>query len=146
MIWHKEYKLTDFESFTEGTITQQLGIELTEIGNNFLAGKMPVDHRTYRPGGILHGGASVVLAETLGSLAGYMCVDPEEFDTVGLEINANHIRMAKQGYVNGKASAVHVGRKTQVWHIEIKDEQHKLICISRLTIAVVPAFHQKRPQ
>ncbi|ADR21123.1 hypothetical protein MATR_12470 [Marivirga tractuosa] len=119
------------------TISEVLGMSFTEIGDNYLIAKMPVDKRTHQPYGLLHGGASVVLAETLGSVAAMLMVDPEKFYCVGLDINANHIRGIKEGWVYGKTTPVHIGRTTQVWHIEIKNEREQLICVSRITMAVV---------
>lgn len=120
---------------------KHLGIEITDIGENYLCGKMPVDERTKQPMGLLHGGASVVLAETLGSLAAQLTVDPKEFFCVGLEINANHIKSAKDGFVYAKAEPIHIGKKTQVWQTCIKNNAEELICISRLTVSVIP--HKK---
>ena len=137
MIWFKEASLVEINKMGEDTAVSHLGIEITEIGENYLAGTMPVDHRTKQPAGILHGGASVLLAETLGSIASRLIVDGEKYQTVGLEINANHLRMAKSGFVTGKASPIHIGRKTHVWNIEISDKDCKLVCISRLTMAII---------
>lgn len=120
---------------------EHIGINITEVGDDFLAGTMPVDHRTVQPMGILHGGASVALAETLGSMAASLVIDPSRQYCVGLDINANHMRSARSGYVKGVARPLHLGSSTQVWSIEIKDEQEKLVCISRLTMAVLT----KRP-
>ncbi len=114
-----------------------LGITFTEIGDDFLRATMPVDHRTHQPMGILHGGASVTLAETIGSSAAYLCVDMQKFNVVGLEINANHVRSVRTGLVTGTARPIHLGRTTQLWEIRITDEAGKLTCISRLTIAVL---------
>jgi len=118
-------------------MVDHIGITITEIGENFLKGTMPVDHRTVQPMGILHGGASVALAETLGSLAASMVVNNQEKYCVGLDINANHIRSAKNGQVMGIAKPIHIGSSTQVWSIEITDEENRLVCISRLTMAVL---------
>ncbi len=137
MIWFKKYDLQQLNDLRQNTAVEHLGINITEIGDNFLIGTMPVDNRTKQPAGILHGGASVLLAETLGSIASYMVLDREKFRAVGLEINANHLRMVKEGYVSGKAIAVHIGKKTHVWSIEISDKDGKLACISRLTMAVI---------
>lgn len=120
---------------------EHIGINITEVGDEFLAGTMPVDHRTVQPMGILHGGASVALAETLGSMAASLVIDPSRQYCVGMDINANHMRSARSGYVKGVARPLHLGSSTQVWSIEIKDEQEKLVCISRLTMAVLT----KRP-
>ena len=119
------------------TISEVLGMSFTEIGDNYLIAKMPVDKRTHQPYGLLHGGASVVLAETLGSVAAMLMVDSEKFYCVGLDINANHIRGIKEGWVYGKTTAVHIGKTTQVWYIEIKNEREQLICVSRITMAVI---------
>lgn len=118
-------------------MVEYVGIEITEVGDNFLSGTMPVDHRTKQPFGILHGGASVVLAETLGSMAASLVVDPSKKYCVGLDINANHIRAVRSGTVKGKAFPLHLGSSTQIWSIEIRDEEERLVCISRLTIAVL---------
>lgn len=122
-----------------GTMIEHLGIVITGAGDDWLRGTMPVDARTKQPYGLLHGGASVVLAETLGSVAGGLCVDPAREAVVGLEINANHLRAAREGVVTGTARALHVGRSTQVWEIRIENEAGKPVCISRLTLAVIPA-------
>ncbi len=122
-----------------GSLVEHLGIAITEAGDDWLRGTMPVDARTKQPYGLLHGGASVALAETLGSMAGNLCVDNAREMVVGLEINANHLRAAREGIVTGTARAVHVGRSTQVWEIRIENEAGKLVCISRITLAVVPA-------
>lgn len=115
-----------------------LGIVFTEAGPDWLRGTMPVDERTRQPFGLLHGGASVALAETLGSMAGGLCVDAENEMVVGLEINANHLRAAREGTITGTARALHLGRSTQVWEIRIDNEAGKPVCVSRLTLAVVP--------
>ncbi len=122
-----------------GTMIEHLGIVIIEAGDDWLRGTMPVDARTRQPYGLLHGGASVALAETLGSMAGNLCVDSAKEMVVGLEINANHLRAARDGIVTGTARALHVGRSTQVWEIRIENEAGKPVCISRLTLAVVPA-------
>lgn len=134
---NKNITLENLNSNWRSNIVQHIGIEYTEIGDDFLSGKMPVDERTMQPMNILHGGASVVLAETLGSVASYLCIDSTTKIPVGLDINANHIRSATKGYVYGKAKAVHIGRTTHVWQIEITDEEGKLVCTSRLTMAVI---------
>lgn len=121
----------------KGNMSEHLGIEITDVTPKTLSGRMPVDHRTKQPMGMLHGGASVVLAETLGSVAAHASVDTKKQYCVGLEINANHIRPVREGYVYGTASAVHVGRKTQVWEVRITNEKQQLVCISRLTVAVL---------
>lgn len=118
-------------------MTKHLGIEYTNVGSDYLCGKMPVNDKTQQPFGLLHGGASVVLAESLGSLASNLIVDQEKYHCVGLEINANHIKSVRDGYVYGKAIANHIGRKTHIWTIEIRNEEDKLVCLSRLTTSVV---------
>ncbi|WP_313173908.1 hotdog fold thioesterase [Stenotrophomonas sp.] len=124
-------------ALSRNTLIDHLGIVFTAAGDDWLQATMPVDARTKQPYGLLHGGASVVLAETLGSSAGNLCVDPTQQVCVGLEINANHLRAARSGVVTGTARALHVGRTTQVWEIRIEDEAGKPVCISRLTLAVV---------
>jgi len=119
------------------TLVAHLGIEIMEVGVDFILAKMPVDHRTIQPMGLLHGGASVVLSETLGSLAASLLIDKSIEIPVGLEINANHIKSVKSGYVYGKASPIHVGRSTQIWQTEIRNEAGKLVCTSKLTVAII---------
>ena len=119
------------------TLAEHLGIEFVAIGADFLTARMPVDHRTHQPYGLLHGGASVALAETLGSVAAALTTDQERQACVGLEINANHIRGVKSGWVYGTARPLHTGRTTQVWEIRIEDEQERLVCVSRITIAIL---------
>ncbi|MCB1569180.1 MAG: hotdog fold thioesterase [Xanthomonadales bacterium] len=121
-----------------GCMVDHLGIVFTELGEDYLCGTMPVDRRTHQPYGLLHGGASVALAETLGSTGGFLYLDPATEMAVGLEISANHIRGVTQGTVTGTARALHVGRSTQVWEIRIENEEGQLVCISRLTLAIVP--------
>lgn len=137
-IWFKKDLLLEhFSELGKGTMGEYLGIEWTELGDNFLKAKMPVDHRTRQPYGLLHGGASCALAETIGSVASAMVVDHAKFYCVGLEINANHIRSAREGFVTGVASPLHLGNSTHVWDIKIYDEKEKLVCVSRLTVAVI---------
>lgn len=126
----------DLNALSRNTAMEPLGIVFTEIGPDYLRATMPVDARTHQPYGLLHGGASVLLAETLGSSAGGLCV-PEGHGVVGIEINANHLRGVRSGSVTGTARPLHVGRSTQVWEIRIEDQAGKLVCISRLTLAVV---------
>jgi 1,4-dihydroxy-2-naphthoyl-CoA hydrolase len=130
--------LEELNKISKNTILDVLDIKVTGIGEDYLEATMPVDHRTHQVYGILHGGASVVLAETLGSIGGMLTVDRTKFYCVGLDINANHIKAVKSGIVKGTARPIHTGRSTQVWHIEIKNEAGELVCISRLTLAVVP--------
>lgn len=120
-----------------GSMSAHIGLKVTEIGADFVRGTMPVDQRTMQPYGRLHGGANVVMAEELGSMAANMCLDPNEAFAVGLDINANHLRGVTTGSVTGTARPVHIGRSTQVWQIHIEDDAGKLVCLSRLTMAVV---------
>lgn len=136
-IWFRRYTLEEVQQRGLGTMVEHIGITITEVGDDFLKGTMPVDHRTIQPMGILHGGASVALAETLGSIAANLVVDSEKKYCVGLDINANHIRAAKKGMVTGVARPVHIGSSTQVWSIEMTNEENKIVCISRLTMAVL---------
>src|SRR3954468_15758601 len=129
--------LEKLNSLSANTLVANLGIEFTEIGTDYLVAKMPVDHRTHQPFGLLHGGASVALAETIGSVAAMCCIDPEKQFCVGLDINANHLRGAKSGFVTGVTKPIHIGKKTQVWEIRITNEQQELVCISRITMAVL---------
>jgi 1,4-dihydroxy-2-naphthoyl-CoA hydrolase len=135
--FNKNVSVEDLEPLGKGTMTEYLGIEWVEVGKNFLKAKMPVDHRTKQPYGLLHGGASCVLAETIGSVASHLVIDPSEFYPVGIEINANHIRSAREGFVYGTCTPLHIGSTTHVWDIRITNEEEKLICISRLTVAIM---------
>ena len=137
-LWKQDISLDQLNVGNRSTLCAALGMEITQIGEDFVCGTMPVDARTRQPFGLLHGGASVALAETLGSLAGNLCLDPGRELAVGLDINANHVRAATHGLVTGTARAVHIGRSTQVWEIRITDEHENLVCIARLTLAVVP--------
>ncbi|MFC3561281.1 hotdog fold thioesterase [Pedobacter jamesrossensis] len=136
-MWFKEFTIEDLNSRPKNHIGGLLDIKFTEIGEDFIVGTMPVDERTHQPAGILHGGASVVLAETLGSIASYMCIDPEKYVAVGLEVNANHLRPVRSGLVKGICKIIHRGAKTHIWDIKIYDERGKMNCISRLTVAVI---------
>lgn len=137
-MFNKSISLDFILNLNPKTITTQLGIEFLEIGDDYVTARMPVDHRTHQPFGILHGGASVVLAESLGSVASLLCLeDPEKQRAVGVEINANHIRSVREGWVYGKVTPLHIGRSTQVWDIKITNEEGKLVCVSRLTCAVI---------
>lgn len=138
-IWQQDTDLDRINGWTANTLMATLGIRYTAVGDDWLRGTLPVDHRTHQPYGLLHGGASVALAETLGSTAAMLTLDPAKFRAVGLEINANHVRGVREGTVTGTARALHLGRSTQVWEIRIEDERQKLVCIARLTMAVVPA-------
>jgi 1,4-dihydroxy-2-naphthoyl-CoA hydrolase len=130
-------KIKHLKKLSQNTMIQRLGIEFTDIGDDFVCGKMPVDHRTMQPLGTLHGGASAAFAETLASVASTLQVDSEKQYCVGRDINANHIRRVKSGWVFGKANPIHLGNKTQIWQIEIKNEKGEMVCISRMTMAVM---------
>jgi 1,4-dihydroxy-2-naphthoyl-CoA hydrolase len=137
MIWKVKPTVEVLNSFyPKNHIGDYIGIEFTEIGEDYITGKMPVDNRTRQPMGLLHGGASCVLAETLGSVGASLCIDQTKQVAVGLDINANHLRAAREGYVYGTAKPIHIGRSTQVWEIKIVNESNQLVCISRLTMAV----------
>ncbi len=141
-IWHtpiesQENELERINAWSRGTMMEPLGIVFTEIGEDFLRGTMPVEARTHQPFGLLHGGASVALAETVGSTAAILTLDPDKEVAVGLDINANHMRGVRSGLVTGTARPLHMGRTTQVWEIRIEGERGQLVCISRLTMAVV---------
>lgn len=137
-IWFKkEFSLEKLQSMSKGTMGDHLGIQFSEIGDNYLKATMPVDERTKQPYGLLHGGASVALAETLGSVASSLVLDDQHSICVGLEINANHIRSVSSGFVTGTATPIHLGSSTHVWDIKIKDEKDKLVCVSRLTVVVL---------
>lgn len=131
------YTLQDLNKLSKGNMGEHVGIIFTDITQDTLSAKMPVDYRTKQPYGLLHGGASVVLAETLGSVAAHCCIDPDQQYCVGLEINANHIRSVRDGYVYGIAQPIHIGKKTQVWEIRITSEAQQLVCVSRITMAVL---------
>jgi len=136
-IWKQTTDLERINAWNRGCMVEHLGMQVTEVGADFLRGTMPVDARTRQPFGLLHGGASVALAESLGSLAGNLCIGAQEM-AVGLDINANHVRALSEGSVIGTARPLHLGRTTQVWEIRIEDERARLVCIARLTLAVVP--------
>lgn len=140
MIWLKEPNLEELNSRPKNHIGGLLDIKFTEIGKDFLKGTMPVDDRTRQPYGILHGGASVVLTETLGSVASNLVLDTNFKMGVGLEVNANHLRPIKSGLVTGICTPIHIGGKTHVWDIKLYNDKGKITCISRLTIAVVPVI------
>ncbi len=136
-IWKSEVTVEQLNQRGRGTMVDHLDIKFTEVGPDYLCASMPVDHRTNQPLGLLHGGASVVLAETLGSVAGVLCVDVQKQYVVGLEINANHLRGVRSGRVVGTAKPEHLGRKTQVWQIGIVDERERKVTSSRLTLVVL---------
>jgi 1,4-dihydroxy-2-naphthoyl-CoA hydrolase len=136
-IFRKEVTLEAINKLSMNTMAAQIGIEFTAIGDDYLEAHMPVDQRTRQPFGLLHGGASVALAETLGSVAATCCVDPAKQFCVGLEINANHLKGVRDGLVKGVTRPIHIGKKTQVWEIRIVNQQNELVCISRITMAVL---------
>tara|TARA_B110001454_G_scaffold14556_1_gene13126 strand:+ start:1335 stop:1751 length:417 start_codon:yes stop_codon:yes gene_type:complete len=134
----KQEKLKRINDSIQNTMTSTIGIEITDIGDDFICGKMPVDERTTQPFGLLHGGASAALAETLGSIGGGIKVYSNNETVVGIEINANHLKSVRDGWVYGKATPIRIGKKIQVWNIEITNEDDDFICVSRLTLAVIP--------
>jgi 1,4-dihydroxy-2-naphthoyl-CoA hydrolase len=136
-LWKQAVTLDQLNALNRNTMMAAIGIVFSEVGDDWLRATMPVDARTHQPFGLLHGGASVALAETLGSTGGMLVLDPAREVVVGLEINANHMRGVKSGIVTGTARPLHLGRSTQVWEIRIEDEQQRLVCVSRLTLAVV---------
>ena len=136
-LWTGDVAAIDLNAMATSTLLETLGIEILEVRDDALVARMPVDHRTVQPAGALHGGASVALAETLASWAGYLAVDREQFHVVGQEINANHIRPVFSGWVTATATPAAIGRRSQVWEIRIVDDAGKLVCISRCTLAVI---------
>jgi uncharacterized protein (TIGR00369 family) len=136
-IWVGDVAGIDLDGMAESTLIQALGIEIVEVRDDAMVARMPVDHRTVQPAGVLHGGASVALAETLASWAGYLAVDRERFHVVGQEINANHIRPVFTGWVTATATPAAIGRRSHVWEVRIVDDVGKLVCISRCTLAVI---------
>ena len=142
-IWFKPFSVEDLNAYQQQTLVSHLGIRYTEVGGDFLSATMPVDQRTKQPAGILHGGASVALAETLGSTGANLVVDRDRQLCVGLEINANHIRAMREGIVTGTARPLHLGGTTQVWEIKISDEKDRLVCVSRITMAVLDRASMK---
>ncbi len=136
MIWKVKPTMDLFKSVTQKSMGDFLGIEIIEVGDDYITARMPVNEKTMQPFGLLHGGASCVLAESLGSIAGTFCINYPKQMVVGLEINANHLRSARSGYVYGTVKPLHVGKTTQVWNIEIKNEMKQLVCVSRLTCVV----------
>ena len=138
-IWfNKELKFEDLGKLTPNTMSEYLGMQWEELGDDFIKMSMPVDARTKQPYGFLHGGASCALAETIGSVASHLVMDASAYRCVGLEINANHLKSATAGRVVAVAKALHLGKTTHVWDVKINDENDKLICVSRLTVAVIP--------
>ena len=137
MIWFREFSPGQLNDLPKNHMGAFLDIQFTKIEHDTLTATMPVNERTHQPAGILHGGASVVLAETLGSIASYMCIDPQKHQAVGLEINANHLRPVKSGLVTGICKPLHIGAKTHVWEIKIYNDKGKMNCVSRLTVAIL---------
>lgn len=137
-IWRQRPDLESLNAHAKNTLLERLGIRFTEVGDEFLVATMPVDARTHQPFGLLHGGATAALAETLGSIGAHCCLDRDSESAVGLEINANHIRGVRHGKVTGTARPLHLGRRTQVWETRVEDEAGRLVCVSRLTLAVIP--------
>jgi 1,4-dihydroxy-2-naphthoyl-CoA hydrolase len=136
-LFTQEVTIEELNKMSAGTLAEVIGITFTAIGEDYLEATMPVEPRTHQPFGLLHGGASVALAETLGSVAAWLCVDTATEFCVGLDINANHLKGVRSGLVTGTTRPIHVGRKTQVWEIKIRNEKNELVCISRITIAVL---------
>jgi 1,4-dihydroxy-2-naphthoyl-CoA hydrolase len=136
-IFKTNMTVDSLNKWSANTMAEQLGIEFLTIGEDYLEARMPVDHRTHQPMGLLHGGASVALAETLGSVAATMCIDGTKQFCVGLEVNANHIKSVRNGFVKGISKPIHIGKKTQVWEIRISTTEGDLVCISRITMAVL---------
>jgi 1,4-dihydroxy-2-naphthoyl-CoA hydrolase len=136
-IWFRPYKVEELQWMLKENMCEAIGIEITELTDDSIKGRMPVDHRTVQPMKILHGGASVALAESLGSIGSHLIIDISKYACVGLDINANHLRPASSGYVYAEARTIHIGKKTHVWSIEIKNEKGQMVCISRLTMAVI---------
>lgn len=136
MIWPRKFNLDEIIKQNNDMVSH-LGIYFTSIGDDSISARMPVDHRTKQPQGLLHGGASVALAETIGSYASALMIDNQPYLPVGLEINANHLRPVTSGYVEGVCKPIHLGKKTHVWDIKISDQDGKLVCISRLTVAII---------
>ncbi|HHH52887.1 MAG TPA: hotdog fold thioesterase [Bacteroidetes bacterium] len=140
MIWKNKFDINTINNISVNTMVQNLGIKFIEIGDDYISASMPIDSRTVQPMRILHGGASVALAETLGSVASFACIDANKYNTVGIEINANHLKAMPEGSgkVLGKATPIKIGKKLHIWNIEITDEKGNMVCISRLTTMVVP--------
>ncbi|MFA7664757.1 MAG: hotdog fold thioesterase [Burkholderiaceae bacterium] len=135
-IWKRSATCADLDRHQQNTLCSRIGLEFVEIGDDFLRARLPVDARTVQPMGILHGGASAALAETLGSVASWLCIEDGQA-AVGLEINANHLRPVSTGWVHGRCTPIHIGRRTHVWQIEMLDDQDRRTCVSRLTMAII---------
>ncbi|MDC3263995.1 hotdog fold thioesterase [Porticoccaceae bacterium] len=138
-IWHNRPKLEMMNGeMNSGTIVEHLGIKITEVGDDFLRGTMPADARTFQPYGVVHGGANVVLAETLGSIAGAHVIDFKTTKCLGQEVSASHLRPVSSGLVTGTARPIHLGRRSHIWEIRLEDDRGKLTCLSKLTLAILP--------
>jgi 1,4-dihydroxy-2-naphthoyl-CoA hydrolase len=133
-----DFTLADLNERNRNTMAEHIGVEYIEVNENYLKARMPVDHRTHQPLGMLNGGASLALAEITGSMAANLCLDRTQFVALGLDLNANHVKGVKEGWVYATAKPYHVGRTTQVWEIRIEDEEQNLVCVARLTMVVVP--------
>ena len=136
-LWHKAPGIEQINRSHANTAVSQMGIEFTEVGDDYLVARMPVDARTRQPAGLLHGGATMLLAETLASCAAWQTIDREKTDAVGLEINANHLRATRAGWVTGRVSAIHAGRTTQIWEVRVTDDKERLVSIGRVTISLI---------
>ncbi len=136
MWFNKNLKISDFAHLNSNTMAEHLGIEYVDLGDDYLTARMPVDHRTHQPYGLLHGGASVALAETVGSISSALVIDHENYISLGVEINANHLRSVKTGYVHATCRPIRLGSTIHVWDIRIMDDDGKLVCVSRLTVAI----------
>jgi len=137
MIWKNKFTIDQLNQLSQNTMVSTLGINFTKIGDNFILATMPVDHRTVRPMGILHGGASVALAETMGSVASVVATEMGAYKVVGIEVNANHLKSVASGHVEGRVTPVRLGRKLHVWNIEIRDGEGHLVCVSSLTVMLI---------
>jgi 1,4-dihydroxy-2-naphthoyl-CoA hydrolase len=137
-MWYKEYSLAEINAFNQKTMIDHIGIEFISIEKNTLKAMMPVDYRTVQPARLLHGGASAALAETMGSVASYLLIDPSQFQCVGLELNINHVRGVTSGNVTGTVTPLHIGKSTHLWEIRIESEEGKLVAVSRLTMMIIP--------
>lgn len=144
-VWFRPYDLDELNRLGQQCMVEHLGIRITEIGADYLRGTLPVDSRNTQPMGLLHGGASVALAETLGSVASNCCIEQGRYYSVGQEINANHLRPVTSGIVTGTARPVHLGQRSHVWDIRIEDSQQRLVCVSRLTLSVLENRAKVRP-
>lgn len=136
-IWQRQLTVKELNNMAQNCMEEHLGIEIVELGSDYISATMPVDHRTRQPFGLLHGGASVALAESLGSLASTLCIDQNEKVAVGIEVNANHIKQVREGLVKGTVRPLHLGNKIHVWEIRIVNSAEKLVCICRLTVAII---------